>query len=244
MSNTARPDGQLILAVGASRSGKSVWVKEAIKNDARIVVFDPKGEYISQLGFTPCYDRKDLLAALMATKGAGRIAFRAIGKKEFQFFCEAAFNWNRQAVATIICEELANSTNSGKAEAYWGILISQGLAFGPKIIGTVQRGQEVDKSIFDNATFVHVTQHKTFKARTYLSDALEVDISEVPEKKLEFIQFVSGEGVVVSGSINFSGKASKIWPDGSPIFRGVANGNGKAKRLTIQKHAIFSGVTY
>lgn len=238
MSSGSREDGQLILAVGASRSGKSVWVKEAIKNDQRIVAFDPKGEYISQLGFKPCYTRQELASALFRTKGAGKIAFRALGKKEFQFFCRAAFNWNRQAVATIICEELANSTNSGKAEAYWGILISQGLAFGPKIIGTVQRGQEVDKSIFDNATFVHVTQHKTAKARNYLGDALEIEPNEVPAEKLKFVQYVSGPGLVVSGEINFSGKASKDWKDGSPIFK--ANG----KRLSILKNAMFKGIGY
>ena len=110
----------LALFVAIARSGKSVLVKRLIQNHKRVLVFDPKGEYATQLGFTPCNSRNELVDLLKKSKGNARIAYIKHDKKEFDTFCDCAFNWNRMSPATIICEELANVTNCGKATGNWG----------------------------------------------------------------------------------------------------------------------------
>lgn len=235
-----RPDGVLIVAIGVSRSGKSVWLKRAIENDKRVLAFDPKGEYYMEMGYFPCRTRAELIAALKASAGAAKICYLQHDKKEFDFFCDAAFNWNRQARATIIAEELGNTTNCGKASGHWGRLISQGLAYAPKVIGTVQRGQEVDKSIINNATFLHVCRHSTAKDQKYISEQLGLKASDIPSEKLKFIQWSSDKGLLVNGVIEFRdvGKGSE---NGRAVFR---KNNDDEEYLTFGSGAKFSEISY
>ncbi|MAX55392.1 MAG: hypothetical protein CL537_07760 [Alcanivoracaceae bacterium] len=216
-----RPDGVLAILIGVSRSGKSVYLKSIIEKLGRVVAFDPKGEYVSELGFTACYTKEQLLTALVkAGSGPARIAFVAIDKPDFQFFCAAAKKWNEQARAGIVCEELANVTNTGKASGYWGVLVSQGLAAGPIIIGTVQRGQEVDKSVLNNATYVHITRHSTQKDQKYIADQLGIAPGDVPAEPLHFLQWTSYRGVVARGKIDFlKSRKRASWPKGGPRFK-------------------------
>lgn len=235
-----RPDGVLIIAIAVARSGKSVWIKKAIENDKRVFAFDPKGEYASQLGFTACRTRGEVIAALRASPGAARISYVKHDKKEFDFFCDAAFTWNMQAQCTIISEELGNTTNCGKAAGHWGRLSCQGLAYGPKIIGTVQRGQEVDKTIMNNATFMHIGRHSTLKDQKYIADQLGVASGLIPNKPLEFIQWTSDRGIVCEGTIDFL-KPSKNWPEGTPRFRSKAEGRAV---LTFGENGKFNQIQY
>ncbi len=237
-----RQDGILAIAIAVSRSGKSVWLKRGIERHNRVLAFDPKGEYVTQLGFTACRTRRELLDTLRRETGDAKIAYLQHDKKEFDFFCDCAFNWNRQKQAVIVCEELGNTTNAGKAAGHWGRLISQGLAYGPIIIGTVQRGQEVDKSIINNATFVHVMRHSTMNDREYIAGQLGVQVSDIPDKKLEFIQWTSDKGLVVSGSIDFPpAKATKSWPSGAPRFRTKGS---KRRVISFGSDMKFSQVQY
>lgn len=238
-----RPDGVLIVAIGVSRSGKSVWLKEAIKDDQRVIAFDPKGEYYMGMGYWPCRTRAELIAALRASTGAAKICYLQHDKKEFDFFCDAAFNWNRLARCTIIAEELGNTTNCGKASGHWGRLISQGLAYAPKVIGTVQRGQEVDKSIINNASFLHICRHSTSKDQKYIADQLGISPNDVPSVPLEFIQWSSDKGLVVSGAIDFRNVDSASGK-GSPVFRKKFAVNQGVELLTFGNNGKFSEVVY
>lgn len=239
---STRNDGILAVAIAVSRSGKSVWLKRAIERDVRVLAFDPKGEYAAQLGFTACHTRLELVNALRRSTGEARISYIQHDKKEFDFFCDCAFNWNRQKPATIVCEELGNTTNAGKAAGHWGRLISQGLAYGPKIIGTVQRGQEVDKSIINNATFIHVMRHSTQNDQEYIASQLGLPVSDIPDKKLEFIQWTSDKGLVVAGSIDFPPtKKTKNWPDGAPRFR---TKGAKRRVISPGSDGKFSQIVY
>lgn len=237
-----RPDGVLILAIGVSRSGKSVFLKSSIERDERVLAFDPNGEYAAQLGFTPATSRADLFKLLVDAKAGAHIAYLQSDKKEFDYFCDCAFNWNRQAQATVVCEELANVTDCGKASGSWGRLVSQGLKFGPKVICTVQRGQEVDKSVMNNASFLHIARHNTEHDRDYMAKKLGCDASEIPKVPLEFIQWSSDRGIVVSGDIDFQkSRPNDIWKKGVPRFRQ----RGKGRRLlTIGESCKFKQVQY
>lgn len=237
-----RPDGLLILIVGVSRSGKSVYLKSSVQSDRRVLAFDPNGEYAAQMGYTPAHNRKELVKLLVDSKGGARIAYIQSDKKEFDFFCDCAFNWNRQAQATVVCEELANVTDCGKAAGNWGRLVSQGLKYGPKVIGTVQRGQEVDKSVMNNATFLHIARHNTIHDREYMAKKLGCEPSLIPKVPLEFIQWTSDRGIVVNGNIDFQKeKVSEYWKKGVPRFRE----KGKGRRLlTIGEGSKFKQTQY
>ncbi len=216
-----RPDGVLAILIGVSRSGKSVYLKSIIEKLGRVVAFDPKGEYVRELGFKACHTREQLLSALVKSgTGPAKIAFVAIDRPDFDFFCAAAKKWNEVARAGIVCEELANVTNTGKATGKWGVLVSQGLAAGPIIMGTVQRGQEVDKSVMNNATYVHIARHSTQRDRKYIADQLGIPLEHVPEKPLHFLQWTSYRGVVARGEIDFmQSRKRAAWPKGGPRFK-------------------------
>lgn len=235
---TTRKDGQMIIAIGVSRSGKSVIIKRIAEKRNRVIGWDPKGEYAFQMGFDACTEPQEFLEKARATTGAGKIAFISSDPKHFELFCQVAFNFNRQAPAAIICEELAAVTGTAKAAGAWGRLINQGLAYEPLILATVQRGQEVDKSIMNNASFIHVAMHNTDDDAAYIARKLGVDIDLIPRKPLEFFQWRSGSGVVCSGKIDFKGANSKIWQQGSPQFRI----DGKLKKFSDDGR--FVGVNY
>lgn len=229
-----RPDGTMILAIAVSRSGKSVFVKEVLAGHKRVIAFDPKGEYVAQLGYQACYTPEELQRALMsAGKGSAKIAFVATDAKSFDFFCGCALTWNKIAMCAIVCEELAAVTTCGKASGNWGRLINQGLAYGPLIIGTVQRGQEVDKTLMNNATFLHVMRHSTDDDRDYIARKLGLAVTDIPGTKLEFIQWSSDRGLVCKGKIDFTGKPREGWPQVSPIFK--RTDSQRAQRLTFNK---------
>ncbi|CAA0081281.1 Uncharacterised protein [Zhongshania aliphaticivorans] len=235
-----RPDGVLAILIGVSRSGKSVYLKSLIERVGRIVAFDPKGEYVRELGFKACHTQAQLISALASSKGDAKIAFVAIEKNDFQFFCQVAKQWNRQKMAVIVCEELANVTNSGKASGKWGVLVSQGLAEGPIIVGTVQRGQEVDKSILSNATYVHIAKHTTQKDRKYIGEMLDIDTENIPSEPLKFLQWTSDKGVVTRGSVDFmKSRTRKSWPRGGPRFRDLTG-----KELVPSGIGMFENVVY
>lgn len=245
-----RPDGSLILLLGVSRSGKSVYLKALLEKFKRVIVWDPKGEYVAQMGFTECKTKVDLVNAAKSTTGAGRIAFVSQGAKNFDFFCGVAMAWNKQAMCAIIPEELAEVTNAGKAAGNWGRLVSQGLAFGPTIIGTVQRGQEVDKSIMNNATYLHICRHNTESDRRYIADKIGCEPELIPSKPLEFVQWSSDLGIVSRGLIDFKGPKRAAWQRGSPRFSGQigeAASDLTAKKkvyLKVGDKACFTNVQY
>lgn len=236
-----RPDGRLILAIGVSRSGKSVFVKRAIESDKRVLAFDPKGEYAHQMGYDYAESPKELIKLLASSKGDARISFVKSDKKSFDLFCDAAFNWNRQTRITAVCEELANVTNVGRASGHWGRFVSQGLAFGPKIIGTVQRGQEVDKSIMNNASFIHVARHNTLSDREYIAQKLGCPVDCIPSEPLKFIQWTSDRGIVVKGEISFQKNKNKNWVRGIPRFK---KSGSSGRVLTFDGNAEFKQVNY
>ena len=238
-------DGTMVLLIGVSRSGKSVFLKRAIESEPRVLAFDPKGEYPAQMEFTKCESRAELLNALQSSPGDARIAYVSRGKKEFDFFCACAFTWNRQAPAVIVCEELAEVTHSGKADGNWGRLVSQGLAFQPTIYATVQRGQEVDKSVMNNATYLHITRHNTTDDQEYIAKKLGCDVCLIPGEPLKFIQWTSDKGVVVNGTVDFvKNRPNKFWKNGQPRFRTKPGDDKKRLVLKVGKAGMFEQIAY
>jgi len=186
-----RNDGTMGLFIGITRSGKSAPIKAMIKDPKkakRVLVWDAKNEYGPSLGLAVIKTLPDLLAALKSTKGNGRFSYVPTGfsKQEFDNFCRLAHTWNRQREAIIVIEELATVTNTGKASGYWGVLVNQSLGLGATLLATVQRGQEVDKSVMNAVSYLYVCQHNTDDDARYMAKKLGVKLEGIPRKPLLF----------------------------------------------------------
>jgi len=204
-----RKDGTMGLFIGITRSGKSTPIKAMIKNPRqakRVLVWDAKNEYGASLNLIVVKTLPDLLETLKNAKGDGRYAYVPTGfsKAEFDAFCRLAHTWNRQKPAIIVIEELAAVTNTGKASGYWGVLVNQSLGLGATLFATVQRGQEVDKSVMNAASYLYVCQHNTDDDAKYMAKKLGVEVISIPREPLKFILWSPNQGLSLSGYVTFT----------------------------------------
>lgn len=230
-----RQDGVMGLFIGVSRSGKSTPIKVMIKKAKRLLIWDAKAEYTGN-GIQKVRSLPELLKLLQQTKNTGKFAFipTNFSKKEFDAFCRLAHIWNKQKESVIVIEELAAVTNSGKAFGYWGVLINQSLGLGATLLATVQRGQEVDKSIMNNATYLHICQHNTESDAQYMAKKIGVNIETIPRVPLVFIIWSPSRELVIKGSVQFKNKL--------PVF---VPSEGMKPKLTISTRVgLFNNLTY
>ncbi len=188
-----RSDGKLVFSIGASRSGKSQFVLSQARHDKRLGVWDVEGEYMSNLGHVLGMEMVEgpgqLLDAITAKNGPQRIAYLPTDvRKDFDLFCGAMFNWGCMEPATVILEELAGSTNSGKLTGNAGILVSRGLKYGINIYGVVQRGQETAKSLMGNATVLNICRPNIDADAEYLEKKFGINPLLIPDTDLEMTQ--------------------------------------------------------
>jgi hypothetical protein len=139
-------------AMGATGSGKSMFVKgELIRTKpSRLMVWDFKREYGKFA--TPVTRLSDVLS--MARAEHFVIVFQpshapAIGKDQFDVFCQIAFAAKR---LTFVGEELSFTTSAGFAPAGWSMLTLAGRSEALTIYGTSQRPACIDKNFFSNCT--------------------------------------------------------------------------------------------
>ena len=183
-----RSDGILVFSLGASRSGKSQFVLSRVSNDKRLMVWDVEGEYAAKYGLRVIEGKQALFDFVKSKSTQEQISYLPRSKKEFDFFCRMAWVWGMKQEATIVCEELAGSTNAVKAGGYWGVLVSRGLKYGINIYGVVQRGQETDNSIMGNATVINICRPNTKQDAEYIAGKFGLALSDIPDEDLEMLQ--------------------------------------------------------
>ncbi len=201
-----RKDGIMGLFIGITRSGKSTPIKAMIPKAKRLLIWDAKNEYGLPFKMKVIRTIPQLLIELRKATNYGRFAYVPTGydKKEFDQFCRLAHIWNRQKEAVIVIEELAAVTNCGKASGYWGVLVNQSLGLGATIFATVQRGQEVDKSVMNAASYLWVCQHNTEDDAKYMAKKLGINLNDVPRIPLNFVVWTSQYGIIAYGVTAFS----------------------------------------
>jgi len=235
--NMTRTDGKTILNIGKTRSGKTTIIKAVESLHSRVLAFDPKTEWC-QLGFELVEDKSELLRMLKESEKDSKIAFASYDKKDFDFWAGCAFNFNRQAETLLIADELGAVAETNRAQKHWGRLVNQGLGFGMVLMGTVQRGQEVDKTIINNSTAINVFQHSTETDAQSMADRIGVDVSEIPRNPMEFIVWTPTRGIIIK-------KGRVTYRNNKPIFMGIKQGGkNNPVRLSVKKDGTFNGVDY
>lgn len=165
----------MVLACGATGSGKTLWVKEQIATARAVLIWDAKWEY---RGFRSAATIPELVAAIK--KGPQRIAYTPTRMGDFGAWCKtahaAAALWGGLAV---VVEELADVTSPGKAPEDWGIIIRRGRARGMRLYATSQRPSESDKTIMGNLTLLHVGRMPRLQDARYIQSEIGVTADEI-----------------------------------------------------------------
>lgn len=181
----------LTAVIGASGSGKSLWVKQALRRrPSRLLVWDPMREY-DHLA-TPVTEVSHLIAQLsiVGTAGGFCLVFQPSGvpriaARQFDVICAAALAVTR---CTFIAEELAGVTKPGSSPPGWLRVVTQGRHAGLRVIGTTQRPALVDKTFLDNATVIRCGRLNTPAARRFMADMLDVPAEDLAAlKPLEWL---------------------------------------------------------
>lgn len=199
-------DGRLIVIGGASRSGKTAYVRKVAGRAARVFAWDVEDQWAALPGWQRLTTRAQLLTAAQAG-GPGRFAYVAGGDLtgEFGYWAgcvQYAGRWAGPLVA--IAEELADVTTPAKAPGNWGILLRRGLKRGVTIYAISQRWAEADKTAVGNASeFVLFRQSSGDDVR-YLSRKTRVPEQEIEGlKPLEFVRYDALTQQFTRGKLKF-----------------------------------------
>lgn len=200
-------DGRLIVVAGASRSGKTAWVKQETCGDPRIFAWDPEDQWAALPGWKRVTTRAALLAAIQAP-GPGRVAYVAGGKLATEFdFWAGCMQYSARYVGplTAIAEELADVTSPAKAPGNWGIFLRRGLKRGATIYAISQRWAEADKTAMGNASMFVIFRQATGPDARYMARYTRVTedaINALPP--LYFVKYDGATQETTPGQVVFS----------------------------------------
>lgn len=210
-------DGRLIVVSGASRSGKTAWVRKTAGKMPRVIVWDIEAQWCDLTGYRKITTRAELFAAVQQP-GQARLAYVAGAadiRAEFDFWAACVMLWGRYRGGCVaIAEELADVSSPGKASQNWGILIRRGLKRAITIYAISQRWAEADKTAIGNASEFIVFRaagddmaYISKKARIPLTDveALTPEFWDDAQTRLKRGPYISATvtGKITKGEIRF-----------------------------------------
>lgn len=198
-------DANIWGVVGASGTGKGVWMKTQLRqlNPSRLVVWDFKREYGEFARLVPKLSDVHRQMVRVGADQPLRIAYCPVGagekavRREFEGLCELVYAWEG---CVFIAEELANVTTPGWAPAAWRKMTTSGRHAGVHIIGATQTPALVDKSFLGNCTKLHAGPlrerlHRVAVARSM--DIAEDDLAALV--KFQWIEKDFDSGEVTTG---------------------------------------------
>lgn len=204
--------GEMILACGASQSGKTHWVRQQIKAAKRLLIWDCEAQY-EDICTHVCTNLTQLLAIIKRNPRVCKISYQASNLKDFEGFCKIAFLFcefglshlekNGDPMPTyIVAEEISDVTSPSKAPNGWGILLRRGLKRNAHIYGITQRPSESDKTIIGNCSQMHVCGMSREGDAQYLARELRVPVAEIDaidRSKFQFIHKNMRTGQITKG---------------------------------------------
>ncbi len=190
-------DGRLIVLAGASRSGKTAYTVKRVREEKRLLAWDPEDQWARLPGWRRVSTKAELLDWIQR-KGPAKLAYVAGGdlKEQFDYWAGCAMFWGRyMGPAVIIAEELADVTTPAKAPGNWGILLRRGLKRGITIYAISQRWSEADKTAMGNASEFVLFRMSSGDDIKYLNRKTRVPVTELEGlQPLEYVRLtVTGE---------------------------------------------------
>lgn len=200
-----RGDGVLYAVAGRCRSGKTAWVLQRIQPAARILVRDPRIEYVGPLGAVACDSVRDLAGKLRNTGNqAGRFCYTG-PDSGFNDLCKLAYLWGQVWPIVFVGEEISDVTTPGKAPDGWGQLIRKGLYYGNHIYSITQRPAECDKTVWGNASVIHSHGFIRQEDREYMARQLGIDVARIEAlQQFEYLERWADKAEIVAGKVQFS----------------------------------------
>lgn len=200
-----REDGVLIAVAGSSRWGKTAWVLQQLRGAQRIIVRDPRMEYVAPLNARRV-DSVQELAALLREAGQYEGRFCYTGPDSgFDALCRLAYAWGMLWPMVFVCEENSDVTNSGKAPAGWGELMRKGLYYGNVIYSITQRPAESDKTVWGNATLKHIHGFTRPEDREYIARQMGCDVGVIEAlQPLDYLEQRIGSADLTKGRVVFA----------------------------------------
>jgi hypothetical protein len=192
---------KIIVVCGSSGSGKSSWVKQQIRKDKRIVIWDPDDEY-GEITANRCTTIQQMTALMRDAGDKKPLAVRLVANGDyFNLWAAAVFRFGN---CTAVAEEIADVTTPSKAPAGWGQLVRRGRKRGIAIYAVTQRPAESDKTALGNASELHVGMLNRAKDRAYMAaelDVPETDITQLGE--LEYLHRDHRQKTIKKGKLTF-----------------------------------------
>lgn len=189
-----RESGYTTAIAGTSQSGKTAKAKAWHQNVQRMMVFDPRGEWIDQRVEVIRGDRLALNDLSLAS-GPGRFAFipgeDIVG--DFELFCRVAYSWVQVWPGAVVVDELAQFTNAGKAIGPWGTLTRMGKHYGAHITGITQFPTESDRTIWRNADRKVAFLMEGDDDQRTLARALSVRVDQLPTSRFCYLVKLTGD---------------------------------------------------
>lgn len=204
-------DGRLVVIAGASRSGKTAYVRQQIAGADRVLAWDPEDQWAALPGFRRVTSRAELLR-WAHHPGPLKIAFVAGGKlpEEFGFWAGVVQYAGRYVGPLVaIAEELADVTSPAKAPGNWGILLRRGLKRGITIYAISQRWAEADKTAMGNASEFVIFRQATGPDAAYMARYTRVPVAEIDAlPPLSFVKYDAATFDIERGKLDFSKKVA------------------------------------
>lgn len=235
------PEGKIYFASGKSRSGKSEYISQLIKDKRRLLIWDKKGEHQADIQVGTIDELKLVIEKYQ--EKAGRIALVRAPIEAFEEFCACAFRWAcygyvSNYASAVFVEELGRVTGPAKASPMWGQLVSEGLVYGLSIYAVAQRPAEIDKTILGQASFVHCCKMTWEQDERYIAGLMRVPIEVVTGLQVvhenddgsghlrvsEYLERNIDTGVTHKGQLTFE--------NNKPVFKEVPLSNpGKSPEI-------------
>ncbi len=196
-------EADITAIIGATGSGKGVYLRSIMPKSRRLLVWDWKGEY-RKFGSVVRGSPKALRAALVkAGSGPFRLIYipdrssKGTPKKtrehiegQFSFVCMAAYAVQH---CTLVAEELSNVTGAGYSPAGWHTVITEGRDHDLKVFGVSQRPALIDKTILDAATCIRCGRLNTQASRRFMAECMDIDVREIAAlAPLQWLEVVPG----------------------------------------------------
>jgi hypothetical protein len=164
---------------GSTGSGKTHNIKNDIRDDKRVLCFDPDGSFSAADGFQIVTDRAQFLS-LARNSGNIKLCFAAGGVPNFEFFCSVVWALaDARRPMTCVVDELAGVTSAGKAKGDWHPIVARGRKYGIKVRADSQRPSEIDKTLMGNQTGLWVGFQAREGDAKYLANEMSVDIEKI-----------------------------------------------------------------